>query len=477
MESKKKLDSKMQLLHLNIGQLQEDILEFINNIRANPNNYLELLRKENPKPNEEMNNLLKFLYKIKNQKIPSLTMNNDICKCSEDILNYIIIYDEGKNQLNFLYNNKRSYSLQSRLIRVGKKNVDNEEFIIFEKNKPNSIILDLLLNDPNMNKLFDPKFTLIGISCGILPSDRLCTIIDIVEDEKLFDSFRKNNHHCYNKSTFTSYIHNPQIAVYYDSNELDNTIQSKKYKNISFSSGKKIPLNKGGIVRTLKIDFNRNLFNSYEKNNNIKKNNKNISINRDNKNEFKQNEKTIKSNPRENYSPSFNIKNMNSPDYDINTTQYKTSSYKSEIPFYNKTFGLMNSRNKSYSNIRIKHPIYYDSNLENINNNKRYKLNTSKSYYNYNLNKMNLSPNKNFYEQNQSNNFNNNYNLNTFNQNNINNNLYSIKTIFSNNTCNEPADVTYYRSYIPDIDGKYINVLTRNTKFKDGCKLIEYDTS
>ena len=52
MESKNKLDSKMQLLHLNLGQLQEDILKFINNIRAQPNNYFELLRKENPKPNE-----------------------------------------------------------------------------------------------------------------------------------------------------------------------------------------------------------------------------------------------------------------------------------------------------------------------------------------------------------------------------------------------------------------------------------------
>ncbi len=478
MESKKKLDSKMKLLDLNLGQLQDDILEFINKIRAYPNNYLELLRKENPKPNEEMINLLKFLFQIKNKKIPLFTMNNDICKCSEDILNYIIIYDEGKNQLNFLYNNKRSYSLKSRLIRVGKKNVDNEEFIIFEKIKPNSIILDLLLNDPNMYKLFDPKFTLIGISCGILPSDRLCTIIDIVEDEKIFDSFRKENHHNYSKYSFTTYIHNPQISVYYDSNELDNNIiKNKKYKNISFSSGKKIPsTNKGGIVQTLKIDFNRNLFKNIEKNNN-NKNSNNISINKENKNQYKKNEKMMKSISRENHSPSFNKKIMNSPDYNINSTQYKTLSYKSEIPYYNKTFGLINSRNKSYSNMRITHPIYCDSNLYNSNNDKKYKLNTSKSYYNYYLNKMNLSPNKNIYEQNESNNFNTNYNLNRFNQNYLNNNQYSTKTIFSQKASNEPADITYSRSFIPDIDGKYINVLTRNTKFKDGCKLIEYDTS
>ena len=64
-----------------------------------------------------------------------------------------------------------------------------------------------------MNKLFDTKFTLIGISCGILPSDRLCTIIDIVEEEKIFDSFRKNNHY-YNKYSITTYIHNPKFAVY-----------------------------------------------------------------------------------------------------------------------------------------------------------------------------------------------------------------------------------------------------------------------
>ena len=52
----------------------------------------------------------------------------------------------------------------------------------------------------------------------------------------------------------------------------------------------------------------------------------------------------------------------------------------------------------------------------------------------------------------------------------------SAKSIFSRK-CGEEADVTYYRSFIPDIDGKYINVLTRNTQFKDGCKLIEYETN
>ena len=476
MESKNKLDSKMQLLHLNLGQLQEDILKFINNIRAQPNNYFELLRKENPKPNEEMNNLLKFLYKIKKEKIPPFTMNNDICKCSDDILNYIIIYDEGKNKLHFLYNNKSNYSLKTRLIRVGKKNVDNEEFIIFEKKNPKSIILDLLLNDPNMNKLFDPKFTLIGISCGILPSDRLCTIIDIVEEEKIFDSFRKNNHY-YNKYSIITYIHNPKFAVYYDSNELDNNDINKKYKYISFSSGKKIPsFNKGGNVQALKIDFNRNLFQNNQKNNIEKKINDKNSMNTDNKNEYILNEKTIKSNQKENYSPSFFKGNNNSPDYNINTTQYKTATYKSDIPYFNRKLGLMNSRNKSYTNVRITHPIYNDSNLYNINNNKKYKLNTSKSYYNSYFNKINLIPNNCNYNLDKSNNFNNTYNSNTFNQNNL-NNQYLINTIFPKNNCNEPADVTYYRSIIPDIDGKYINVLTRNTKFKDGCKLIEYDTS
>ena len=50
-----------------------------------------------------------------------------------------------------------------------------------------------------------------------------------------------------------------------------------------------------------------------------------------------------------------------------------------------------------------------------------------------------------------------------------------MKSLFNKNLDQE-KNITYTRSIIPDIDGTFINVLTRNTQFKDGSKLIEYDT-
>ena len=136
MELKNKIDSKKKLLYLNVGQLQKDILNYINNIRANPITYYESLKREYPFPSLEIYNLLKFIYSLKNIKLPPLKLDNDICKCSEDILSYIILYDEGKDEINFGPNDKENYSLKRRLERIGKINVDNEEYIIFGMDNP-----------------------------------------------------------------------------------------------------------------------------------------------------------------------------------------------------------------------------------------------------------------------------------------------------------------------------------------------------
>ena len=462
MELKKKEGTSNKILFTNIGKLQDNLLKLINNIREKPGDYLENLRKENPEPSDQMNLLLKFLYSIKNKKFPPIKKNNDVCKCSEDILSYIILYDEGKNEINFGNNDKSNYTLKRRLERIGIKKVENQEFIIFGFDEPNSIILDLLLNDPNKEKLFDPKLILGGITCGILPSDRLCTIIDIVEEEKIiFDSFRKKN--IYSTHT-TDYIHNPKIDFFYDSNELENNENKRKFKNFSFSSEKKIPSAyiRGGKVKTLNINF-QSLAKPLLYSNQRKNQNTNIE-NIMNKNELERKEKPINTflTKTNDFYKSNNTSN-NYIGYKSSTYKYQINPNNNRTPYSNKTFNLLGKRNYSSSNIRSPNPIYYDTYSCNLNNNNNLfsknicsncGANLSNNYRKYNMisDSNNMENRKTLKYQN------------------------SAKSIFSRN-CGEEADVTYYRSFIPDIDGKYINVLTRNTQFKDGCKLIEYETN
>ena len=47
-----------------------------------------------------------------------------------------------------------------------------------------------------------------------------------------------------------------------------------------------------------------------------------------------------------------------------------------------------------------------------------------------------------------------------------------IKSLFAK----QKPGVTYQEEIIPDIDGSLINVMAKKTVFKDGSKLIEYDT-
>jgi hypothetical protein len=433
MELKNKIDSKKKLLYLNVGQLQKDILNYINNIRANPITYYESLKREYPFPSLEIYNLLKFIYSLKNIKLPPLKLDNDICKCSEDILSYIILYDEGKDEINFGPNDKENYSLKRRLERIGKINVDNEEYIIFGMDNPKSIIKDLLLNDPNMEKLLDNKFTLVGISCGILPSDRLCTIIDIVEEEKFFDSFRKKGY--YNIYEKGINLKDNFSKMNYHNNNINNNIYSRRTKNKSFSSGRIIYDNKNGNIKSINNNNNNNfpLENYYSNNPHYE-----LSINSINKKVQEENPMITFSTQTENTYKSDIYNNDNV--YKIQNNEYKVNINKNGIPYLNKNSKLLHQRNLSYSNIRIPHLKKYN-----------------KNYSTSNINNSNNLKNKN-------NNFNYNLKLQS-----------SVKSLFNKNIDQE-KNITYTRSIIPDIDGTFINVLTRNTQFKDGSKLIEYDT-
>ena len=482
MELKNKIDSKKKLLHLNIGQLQKDILKYINNLRAQPNNFLEIIKRENPNPSKELLELIKYLYSLNNQKIPPFKLDNDICKCTEDILSYIILYDEGKNEINFGPNNKEKYSLDRRLERIGKKQVDNQEFIIYGINNPKNIINNIILNDPNMIKLFQFKYTLIGISCGILPSDRLCTIIDIVEEEKLFESFKKYNNYNIQKIPNTNMNNNNNYTNYktYDNNynsNYNNHIYNRKNKNMSFSTGKKIPSNYNinGTIQRININYKNNsneknyqsMINNYNSSDNNYQNNNNnkykIYLNNQ---ELTQEEKpiitvssqsnnTVKSecNNNNDYSKKYNSNNTR-PKIPIN--QYKSHINKIGIPYSNKSLGS-HKRNFSYTNIKLPNPIYEKNNSNN--NIKNDSNNNIINNISYNIN-------------NNINNINNNNNI-PINKDNL-ISQSSMKSLFKKT---EEPNVTYTTSIIPDIDGRYINVLTKNTKFKDGSKLIEYDTN
>jgi len=481
MELKNKIDSKKKLLHLNVGQLQKDILKYINNLRAQPINFIEIIKRENPNPSKELLELIKYLYSLNNQKIPPFKLDNDICKCTEDILSYIILYDEGKNEINFGPNNKEKYSLNRRLERIGKKKVDNEEFIIYGLNNPKNIINNILLNNPNMIKLFQFKYTLIGISCGILPSDRLCTIIDIVEEEKLFESYKKysnynieniSNPNMNNNNNYINYkTYNNNYNINYN-----NNISNGKKKNMSYSTGRKIPNNNiNGTIQ--RININNKINYSNEKNyyqNNINNYNQlensyhNYNNNKYkiyiNNNELIQEEKpiiTVSSQSNNTIKSECNITNdYSNKNYNNNYTrpkipisQFKSHINKNGIPYSNKSLGS-HKRNFSYTNIKVSNPNYEKN--DSINNIQ----NDSNNNINYNIN-------------NNINNINNNINLNNnpINKENL-KSQSSMKSLFKRI---EEPNVTYTTSIIPDIDGSYINVLTKNTKFKDGSKLIEYD--
>ena len=218
----------------------------------------------------------------------------------------------------------------------------------------------------------------------------------------------------------------------YHNNNINNNIYSRRTKNKSFSNGRIIYNDKNGNIKSINNN-NIPLENYYSNYPNYE-----FSINSINKKVQEENPMITFSTQTENTYKSDIYNNDNL--YKIKNNDYKVNINKNGIPYLNKNSKLLHQRNLSYSNIRIPHLKKYNKNYStsNINNNNNLK--------------------------NKNNNFNYNLKLQS-----------SVKSLFNKNLDQE-KNITYTRSIIPDIDGTFINVLTRNTQFKDGSKLIEYDT-
>ena len=192
---------------LQIKDFSAFALTIINEIdfaRMHPQEFLQKLEKIqkliNESDSEDQNTLLiksvPFTYNdlslnlqnaiefLKEQKpIEGLTYNESISNGCNDLLNVLMMHDGfNENELN----NPR-YSLLNRMHSNGIPFGEIYELIDYGMFDPEFIVINFILGDDDDNKIdrniiFNPKLKTVGIASGILPSDKVCTVIDFAED-------------------------------------------------------------------------------------------------------------------------------------------------------------------------------------------------------------------------------------------------------------------------------------------------------
>ena len=164
----KKLEKIQKLINESDSEDQNTIL-----IKSVPFTYNDL--------NMNLQNSIEFL---KEQKpLEGLTYNESISNGCNDLLNVLMMHDGfNENELN----NPR-YSLLNRMHSNGIPFGEIYELIDYGMFDPEFIVINFILGDDDDNKIdrniiFNPKLKTVGIASGILPSDKVCTVIDFAED-------------------------------------------------------------------------------------------------------------------------------------------------------------------------------------------------------------------------------------------------------------------------------------------------------
>ena len=248
-ESKELSQSKnLQIL----PQLEKDICVLINYIRTNPLDFSNNLIKNSKNKNltEDQINLIKFLEE-KYNKDPLLPFHEvpEISLAAKNLLNTISQNEaesanKGQKKLK-----ASSLNLRTRLSNYGIRTGRIFSNVIFGIEKPEDIVNHILKGENGRNMLLSNKMKFIGIGCCLLPSNKVCAVIDIVQDFLPFKQSKRNN-----------------INIKYNINNINKKdINKEKENNID-------PKMNVVINNTINNEYIPNIINNNKHNNQRKKN-------------------------------------------------------------------------------------------------------------------------------------------------------------------------------------------------------------
>ena len=271
------------------------VLNEINYARMHPDEFLqkleELLSTISPNDNCLYIDGVPFLYTdlknsleqaisfLSSQKpLEGLIYNKTITQACDYLLDELIIHD-GLNE-----NENTKYNLENRLSKFGQPLGECYELIDYGMFDPEFIVINFILCDGDSlkyerNVLFNPNIKCLGIASSILPSEKICTVINFCEE--FYDKYEdiplevqmKYNKtvNKYNTKTNKSFL-NQKENLEID-NEMDNYNMKRRDSGKLFSMKRnqyiqrRDSLNKNEKKKEKDITLNKEEKNDYPKDN------------------------------------------------------------------------------------------------------------------------------------------------------------------------------------------------------------------
>lgn len=196
---RKKKEKNPALKIRDFYSFSQQILNEINYAREHPDEFLEKLRELYDTFKDTAENVLyldgvPFFYSnlkgslegamnfLEKQKgLPPLIYNRVISQACDSLLNQLIIHDGIDDD------KKDNYNLEKRLNRFGVPLGEIYELIDYGMFDPEFIVINFVLCDGDPQKyernvIFNPKIKYLGIASSILPSEKICTVINFCEE-------------------------------------------------------------------------------------------------------------------------------------------------------------------------------------------------------------------------------------------------------------------------------------------------------
>ena len=174
----------------------QEILDEINDAREFPDKYaekLELILKNLKTKDEKyiflesvpfiyndlynsLNDGIKFLKSQK--KLPCLSFLDPIADACD------ILVDEYVKNINYKNNN---LTFEKRINNYGESSGENYEIIMWDMPDPEFLVINLILSDEDKSKftrkiIFNPNLKYIGLSTGVFPPNKICSVINFCEE-------------------------------------------------------------------------------------------------------------------------------------------------------------------------------------------------------------------------------------------------------------------------------------------------------
>ena len=188
----------------NLSQLEQDILILINYLRTNPIDFCNnLIIKNQYNPNQDYSEIINYIKNIHQKQILSEYIEIPEISCAaRSLLNNISLHYKKYHNLNFKEFDSESLNLRTRLSKYGERTGRIFETVLFKMDNPDDIVNHILSEEKGRSMLLNHKMKYIGIACDILPTNFICTIIDIVQD---FVPFRDNINICNISNIYNKY--------------------------------------------------------------------------------------------------------------------------------------------------------------------------------------------------------------------------------------------------------------------------------